>query len=71
MTLRDYGRMGLFIAGGGMADGKRIVPKDWVTGAATRQGRSTAARRRPAAMAISGGSAHPTNTRRSASSASR
>jgi CubicO group peptidase (beta-lactamase class C family) len=30
MTLRDYARLGLFIAGGGVAGGKQIVPKDWV-----------------------------------------
>jgi CubicO group peptidase (beta-lactamase class C family) len=30
MTLRDYGRLGLFIAGGGVAGGKQIVPKTWV-----------------------------------------
>jgi CubicO group peptidase (beta-lactamase class C family) len=29
MTLRDYGRVGLFIAGGGKAGGKQIVPADW------------------------------------------
>ena len=30
MTLRDYARMGLFIEGGGVAHGKRIVPPWWV-----------------------------------------
>ena len=30
MTLRDYARVGLFIAGDGMADGKRITPQGWV-----------------------------------------
>ena len=35
MTLRDYGRVGLFIAGGGKAGGKQIVPPDW-TAEATR-----------------------------------
>ena len=35
MTLRDYGRVGLFIAGGGEAGGKQIVPADW-TAEATR-----------------------------------
>ncbi len=29
MTLRDYGRVGLFIAGGGKAGGKQIVPPGW------------------------------------------
>ncbi|MDB5423685.1 MAG: beta-lactamase [Phenylobacterium sp.] len=35
MTLRDYGRVGLFIAGGGKAGGRQIVPPDW-TAEATR-----------------------------------
>lgn len=35
MTLRDYGRIGLFIAGGGVANGKPIVPPWWV-GEATK-----------------------------------
>jgi CubicO group peptidase (beta-lactamase class C family) len=30
MTLRDYARLGLFIEGGGVARGKRIVPPWWV-----------------------------------------
>ena len=29
MTLRDYGRLGLFVAGGGRAGGRQIVPADW------------------------------------------
>jgi CubicO group peptidase (beta-lactamase class C family) len=33
MTLRDYARVGLFIAGGGIAGGKRIVPATWVADA--------------------------------------
>jgi CubicO group peptidase (beta-lactamase class C family) len=37
MTLRDYGRLGLFIAGGGVAGGKQIVPKWWVAEATKRQ----------------------------------
>nr|MEA2798539.1 hypothetical protein [Phenylobacterium sp.] len=37
MTLRDYARVGLFIAGGGMADGKRIVPPGWVAAATKRE----------------------------------
>jgi len=37
MTLRDYGRLGLFIAGGGVADGKRVVPEGWVAAATHRQ----------------------------------
>ncbi|HEY3948335.1 serine hydrolase domain-containing protein [Phenylobacterium sp.] len=36
MTLRDYGRVGLFALGGGLADGKRIVP-DWWMAQATRK----------------------------------
>ena len=30
MTLRDYGRLGLFIANGGVANGRRILPSWWV-----------------------------------------
>jgi CubicO group peptidase (beta-lactamase class C family) len=30
MTLRDYGRFGLFIAGGGVARGKAVLPEGWV-----------------------------------------
>jgi CubicO group peptidase (beta-lactamase class C family) len=37
MTLRDYGRLGLFIAGGGVAGGKQIVPKGWVAEATRRE----------------------------------
>ena len=37
MTLRDYGRLGLFIAGGGVADGRQIVPKTWVAEATRRE----------------------------------
>jgi CubicO group peptidase (beta-lactamase class C family) len=37
MTLRDYARVGLFIAGGGVADGKRIVPPTWVAAATKRE----------------------------------
>jgi hypothetical protein len=29
-TLRDYGRFGLMILNGGVADGKQVVPNDWV-----------------------------------------
>jgi CubicO group peptidase (beta-lactamase class C family) len=29
-TLRDYGRFGLMILNGGVADGRQVVPKDWV-----------------------------------------
>jgi CubicO group peptidase (beta-lactamase class C family) len=37
MTLRDYARVGLFIAGGGVANGKQIVPKGWVAEATKRE----------------------------------
>jgi CubicO group peptidase (beta-lactamase class C family) len=37
MTLRDYARVGLFIAGGGVADGKHIVPDWWVADATKRE----------------------------------
>jgi CubicO group peptidase (beta-lactamase class C family) len=37
MTLRDYGRVGLFIAGDGVANGKQIVPKWWVADATKRE----------------------------------
>jgi CubicO group peptidase (beta-lactamase class C family) len=36
MTLRDYGRMGLFIAEGGKANGKPVVPPWWIA-QATKQ----------------------------------
>jgi len=29
-TLRDYGRFGLFFLGGGVADGEKILPDNWV-----------------------------------------
>ncbi len=35
MTLRDYGRIGMFILGGGKAGGKQVVPEGW-TADATR-----------------------------------
>jgi CubicO group peptidase (beta-lactamase class C family) len=37
MTLRDYARLGLFIAGGGVADGKPVVPRWWVADATRRE----------------------------------
>jgi CubicO group peptidase (beta-lactamase class C family) len=37
MTLRDYARVGLFIAGGGVAEGKPIVPSWWVADATRRE----------------------------------
>ena len=36
-TLRDYGRLGLFIAGGGVVNGKSIFPADWLSQATTKQ----------------------------------
>lgn len=30
MTLRDYGRFGQFVLGGGMADGKQVLPTGWL-----------------------------------------
>ncbi len=35
MTLRDWGRFGLFILNGGMAGGKQVLPKSWVRDAST------------------------------------
>jgi CubicO group peptidase (beta-lactamase class C family) len=37
MTLRDYGRVGLFIAGDGMANGKRITPPGYIAEATRRE----------------------------------
>ena len=37
MTLRDYGRLGLFIAGDGMAGGKRITPPGYIADATRRE----------------------------------
>jgi CubicO group peptidase (beta-lactamase class C family) len=36
-TLRDYARFGTFILGGGMVNGKRILPDDWLSKATTKQ----------------------------------
>ena len=33
MTLRDYGRIGMFMLGDGMAGGKRVLPAGWVADA--------------------------------------
>jgi CubicO group peptidase (beta-lactamase class C family) len=37
MTLRDYGRMGLFMLGGGKAGGKDILPAGWTDEATSNQ----------------------------------
>jgi CubicO group peptidase (beta-lactamase class C family) len=37
MTLRDYGRLGLFALGGGVANGKPIVPPTWMAEATRTQ----------------------------------
>jgi CubicO group peptidase (beta-lactamase class C family) len=36
-TLRDYARFGMFVAGGGMAGGKSVLPDDWLPKATTKQ----------------------------------
>ena len=36
-TLRDYARFGMFIAGGGVAGGKQVLPDDWLPQATTKQ----------------------------------
>jgi CubicO group peptidase (beta-lactamase class C family) len=37
MTLRDYGRFGLFVMGGAVAGGKPVVPADYLAAATKRQ----------------------------------
>lgn len=36
-SLRDYARFGLFILGGGVANGKKMLPDDWLAAATTKQ----------------------------------
>ena len=36
-SLRDYARFGLFILGGGVADGRKVLPDDWLAQATTGQ----------------------------------
>ncbi len=36
-TLRDYARFGMFILGGGVAAGQKILPDDWLPNATTKQ----------------------------------
>jgi CubicO group peptidase (beta-lactamase class C family) len=35
MSLRDYGRFGLFMLGGGRAGGRAVLPADWIAQATT------------------------------------
>ena len=37
MTLRDYGRLGLFVMNGGVAGGEQVIPPDFLTAATTKQ----------------------------------
>ncbi len=37
VSLRDYGRMGLFILGGGIAEGRSVVPEGWIESATHKQ----------------------------------
>lgn len=37
MRLRDYGRFGLFVLGGGRAGGRQVVPEGWYAAAGTKQ----------------------------------
>jgi len=36
-SLRDYARFGLFILGGGVAGGEKVLPDDWLAAATTKQ----------------------------------
>ena len=36
-STRDFARFGLFILGGGMAEGKSVLPNGWITAATTKQ----------------------------------
>ncbi|MXP46461.1 serine hydrolase [Altererythrobacter luteolus] len=36
-STRDFGRFGLFILGGAIADGNKVVPDDWLPAATTKQ----------------------------------
>ncbi|MET0342135.1 MAG: serine hydrolase domain-containing protein [Polyangiales bacterium] len=42
MTLRDYGRLGLFVLGGGVAGGKRVIAEDYLRDAVQNQVRAPA-----------------------------
>ena len=37
VSLRDYGRMGLFMLGGGKVSGKSILPEGWIAAATTKR----------------------------------
>ncbi len=37
VSLHDYGRMGLFMLGGGMAEGKPVLPDGWIAAATRKQ----------------------------------
>lgn len=37
MRLRDYGRFGMFVLGGGVAGGRQVVPEGWYAAAGTKQ----------------------------------
>jgi len=37
VSLRDYGRMGLFLLGGGRAEGRDVLPKGWIEAATHKQ----------------------------------
>jgi len=37
VSLRDYGRMGMFILNGGVAHGKRVLPDGWIAAATRKQ----------------------------------
>ena len=39
-TLRDWGRLGVLLANGGMIDGRRIIPAAWVRAATTPAGKA-------------------------------
>ncbi len=36
-TLRDFGRFGMFVMGGGVAGGKQVVPADYLAQTATKK----------------------------------
>ena len=40
-STRDFARLGLFILGGGMAEGKSVLPDGWIAAATTKQAATT------------------------------